>query len=41
MFGLMQDRPLMISSIITHAARQHAKSEVVSKNIDGSIARST
>ena len=41
MFGLMQDRPLMISSIITHAARQHAKAEVVSKNIDGSIARST
>ena len=41
MFGLMQDRPLMISSIITHAARQHAKGEVVSKNIDGSVSRST
>ncbi len=40
MFGLMQDRPLMIASIITHAARQHAKAEVVSKNIDGTIHRS-
>ena len=39
MFGLMQDRPLMISSIITHAARQHAKGEVVSKAVDGSIHR--
>jgi fatty-acyl-CoA synthase len=40
MFGLMQDRPLMISSIITHAARQHGKAEVVSKNLDGSVSRS-
>ncbi len=41
MFGLMQDRPLMISSIITHAARQHGKAEVVSKNLDGTISRTT
>jgi len=39
MFGLMQDRPLMISSIITHAARQHSKGEVVSKTIEGTIHR--
>ncbi len=39
MFGLMQDRPLMISSIIKHAARNHAHAEIVSKNVDGSIHR--
>ena len=39
MFGLMQDRPLMISSIIRHAARNHAQSEIVSKNVDGSLHR--
>ncbi len=39
MFGLMQDRPLMISSIIRHASRHHAQTEVVSKTIDGSIHR--
>ena len=39
MFGLMQDRPLMISSIITFAARNHALTEIVSKNVDGTIHR--
>ncbi len=39
MFGLMQDRPLMISSIIRHAARNHTASEIVSKNVDGGIHR--
>ena len=39
MFGLMQDRSLMISGIITHAARNHARTEIVSKNVDGSIHR--
>ena len=41
MFGLMQDRPLMISSIITYAARNHACADIVSKNVDGSIHRTT
>ncbi len=39
MFGLMQERPLMISSIIRHAAHNHARTEIVSKNVDGSIHR--
>jgi acyl-CoA synthetase (AMP-forming)/AMP-acid ligase II len=39
MFGLMQDRPLMISSIIRYAARNHTASDIVSKNVDGSIHR--
>jgi fatty-acyl-CoA synthase len=39
MFGLMQDRPLMISAIIKHAARNHALTTIVSKNVDGSIHR--
>ena len=41
MLGLMQDKPLMISSIITHAARHHARAEVVSKTVEGAIHRST
>ena len=31
MFGLMQDHPLMISGIIRHAARHHARTEIVSR----------
>jgi acyl-CoA synthetase (AMP-forming)/AMP-acid ligase II len=39
MLGLMQDRPLLISSLITHAARHHARAEVISKTIEGTIHR--
>ncbi len=39
MFGLMQTRPLMISSIIQHAARNHAAVEIVSKTIEGGLHR--
>ncbi len=39
MFGLMQEQPLMISSIIRHAARHHGSVEVVSKTVEGSIHR--
>ncbi len=41
MLGLMQRQPLLVSSIITHAARHHAAAEVVSRNDDGSITRAT
>jgi fatty-acyl-CoA synthase len=41
MFGLMQEQPLMISSIIRHAARHHARAEVVSKTVEGSIHRAS
>ena len=41
MFGLMQDQPLMISSIIRHAARHHPRAEVVSKTVEGAIHRSS
>ena len=41
MFGLMQTRPLMISSIIQHAALNHAATEIVSKNGDGSVHRTS
>ena len=41
MFGLMQPRPLLLSSVITHAARHHGDGEVVSKMTDGSLHRST
>ena len=39
MFGLMQDQPLMISSIIRHAARHHRRAEIVSRMLDGSLHR--
>lgn len=41
MLGLMQDHPLLISSILTHAAHHHATAEIVSKAVDGSIHRMT
>jgi fatty-acyl-CoA synthase len=39
MLGLMQDRPLLISSLIEHAARYHPKVEIVSKTCEGPIHR--
>jgi len=39
MLGLMQDRPLMISGILKHAARNHAAQEVVSRNVSGTLHR--
>ena len=41
MLGLMQQQPLLISSIITHAARHHAAAEIISRTDDGSLARIT
>ena len=41
MFGLMQDQPLLISSLIAHAERHHRNTEVVSRGIDGQINRTT
>ena len=41
MLGLMQTYPLMISSLLRHAARHHANSDVVSRTHDGSIHRTT
>jgi fatty-acyl-CoA synthase len=39
MFGLMQDRPLLISDMIRHAARFHGSREVVSRLVEGPIHR--
>lgn len=41
MLGLMQDRPLLISSILEHAARNHPRSKVVSARPDGTLTRHT
>lgn len=41
MQGLMQRHELLISSIITHAARHHCDGEIVSRRADGSLSRST
>lgn len=41
MLGQMQRQPLLISSIIRHAARHHARGEVVSKLADGSLHRTS
>jgi 3-(methylthio)propionyl---CoA ligase len=39
MFGLMQERPLLISSIIEFASVYHADAEVVSRRVEGDIHR--
>ncbi|RFC63784.1 long-chain-fatty-acid--CoA ligase [Fulvimarina endophytica] len=40
MIGLMQTRQLSIAALIEHAARTHGATEVVSRQVDGSIHRS-
>lgn len=39
--GLMQDTPLLVSSLIEHAARCHADVEIVSRIAEGTIGRCT
>ena len=39
--GMMMDVPLMISSIITYAARFHGDAEIVSRSVEGPIHRYT
>ena len=39
MLGLMQDRPLLISSLIDFAAQYHGDVEIVSRSVEGPIHR--
>ena len=39
MLGIMQDRPLLISSIITHAERFHSETTIVSRRVEGDLHR--
>jgi acyl-CoA synthetase (AMP-forming)/AMP-acid ligase II len=41
MLGLMQNHPLLISSLIEHAGNAHPNAEVVSRTLEGSIHRCT
>jgi len=41
MLGLMQQRPLLLSSLLTYAERHHGATEIVSRLMDGAIHRST
>ena len=41
MLGLMQDQPLMISSLIEFAARNHHDTEIVSRRVEGDLHRTT
>jgi 3-(methylthio)propionyl---CoA ligase len=41
MHGLMQDQPLLISSLITYADRHHGATEIVSRTVEGPIHRYT
>ena len=41
MLGLMQNQPLLISSLIEFAARNHADGEIVSRRVEGDIHRYT
>ena len=37
MRGLIMDVPLLISSLIEHAARNHGDTEIVSRSVEGPI----
>lgn len=39
MLGLMQETPLLIPSVIDHAARCHGDREIVSRLCDGTVSR--
>jgi len=41
MLGLMQEHPLLVSSILAHAARHHRGSKLVSVDAQGAVTRST
>ncbi len=41
MLGLMQEVPLLISSLIVHADRHHGNVEIVSRRVEGDIHRTT
>ena len=41
MLGMMMDQPLLISTLIEHAARFHSDTEIVSREADRSIFRYT
>ena len=41
MDGLMMDRPLLVSSLIEHAATYHGDTEIVSRTVEGPIHRTT
>jgi 3-(methylthio)propionyl---CoA ligase len=41
MLGLMSERPLLISSIISHAATFHGDTEIVSRSVEGPVNRYT
>ena len=41
MDGLMMDRPLLISTLMTHAESQHGDQEIVSRRVEGDIHRMT
>src|SRR5450755_3162420 len=39
--GLMQDRPLLISSLLSYAAAYHPRREIVSRTVEGPLHRYT
>jgi len=41
MLGLMQTQPLLVSSILTHAARHHGGTDIVSREASGALHRTT
>ena len=41
MLGMMMNTPLLVSSILHHAAAYHGGTEVVSKTVEGPIHRYT
>ena len=41
MLGLMQDYPLLVNTILDHAALNHGEREMVTRGVEGPIRRTT
>ena len=41
MQGLMMDAPLLVSSVLEHAARNHGTTEIVARTAEGGFHRTT
>ena len=41
MNGQMMQQPLLISTLLTHAERQHGEQQIVSRRVEGGLHRTT
>ena len=41
LMGRMMEMPLLVSSLLVHAARHHGTTEIVSRRVEGDLHRSS